>query len=207
MRTNVYIDGFNLYFGALRGTPHRWLDIAELSRNLLPNDTINRVRYFTARISARPTDVGAPLRQQAYLRALATLANVSIHYGHFLSHDVNMPLSNPPAVGPQTARVIKTEEKGSDVNLATYLLTDAFDADFEKALVISNDSDLREPISVVRQRFGLVVGIVNPQRNPSNALRAVADFYRPLRAGVLARSQLPKTLVDARGAISRPQGW
>ena len=26
MRTSIYIDGFNLYYGAVKGTPYKWLD-------------------------------------------------------------------------------------------------------------------------------------------------------------------------------------
>ena len=49
--TNVYIDGVNLYYGCLRGTPFRWLDVARLSSLLLPRDhRIHRIRYFTARV-------------------------------------------------------------------------------------------------------------------------------------------------------------
>ena len=64
-----------------------------------------------------------------------------------------MPLHPPPATGPKTVQVMKSEEKGSDVNLATYLLVDAFDDDYEMAVVVTNDSDLAEPIRLVRQKF------------------------------------------------------
>ena len=68
---NVYVDGFNLYFGALRNTPYRWLNIVELSRRLLRDEvTLNRVRYFTARVVSRPDDPTAAERQETYLRAL-----------------------------------------------------------------------------------------------------------------------------------------
>jgi hypothetical protein len=67
--TNVYVDGFNLYYGCLRGTPHKWLDLDALCRRLFPRDRINRIRYFTAIVSARPGDPQQPRRQQAYLRA------------------------------------------------------------------------------------------------------------------------------------------
>tara|TARA_R110002072_G_scaffold29206_4_gene92759 strand:- start:564 stop:863 length:300 start_codon:yes stop_codon:yes gene_type:complete len=30
MRTCVYVDGFNLYYGALKRTPYKWLDLAAL---------------------------------------------------------------------------------------------------------------------------------------------------------------------------------
>src|SRR5947208_16760199 len=61
----------------------------------------------------------------------------------------------------RTVEVIRTEEKGSDVNLATMLLVDSFAEEFELAVVISNDSDLAMPIEVVRQ-MGFDVGILNP---------------------------------------------
>lgn len=103
MRTIVYFDAFNLYSGSLRGTPYKWLDVVSLCRALLPGHTILRVKYFTARVSPRPTGPGQPQRQQAYLRALAT----------------------PGATGSRTASLFKTEEKGLDVNLATHLVSDA----------------------------------------------------------------------------------
>ena len=54
MRVRVYVDGFNLYYRALRKTPHKWLNPLTLAQGLLdPNDSIDRLRYFTARISPR----------------------------------------------------------------------------------------------------------------------------------------------------------
>ena len=81
MVTNVYIDGFNLYYGSLKGTPYKWLDLAALSSVLLPRDNINRIRYFTAQVSARPHDPQQPARQQTYLRALQTIPGLSIDLG------------------------------------------------------------------------------------------------------------------------------
>jgi hypothetical protein len=68
-------------------------------------------------------------RQQVYLRALETIPGLSIDYGHYLSHVTRMPLAQPRRGGARTVQVVKTEEKGSDVNLATYLLLDAFKSD------------------------------------------------------------------------------
>ena len=80
--------------------------------------------YFTAHVKSLPNSPDAPARQQIYLRALRTLRNLEIIYGHFLSHHVRMPLANPGLGQPKTVEVIKTEEKGSDVNLAIHLLHD-----------------------------------------------------------------------------------
>jgi hypothetical protein len=67
MATNVYVDAFNLYYGSLKGTPYRWLDLGALCARLLPKDRINRIRYFTATVSTRPDNPDAPQRQQVYL--------------------------------------------------------------------------------------------------------------------------------------------
>jgi hypothetical protein len=104
-------------------------------------------------------------------------------------------------------RVIKTEEKGSDVNLATHLLMDAFDNAFDMAVIVSNDSDLKEPISLVRHRFGKGVGILNPQQNVSRALAPLAHFIKPIRPGALANAQFPTQMADAKGNFSKPGRW
>jgi len=207
MRTNIYVDGFNLYYG-VKNTPFKWLDISKACRLLLPKSKINRIRYFTARITPPPGDPQKLQRQEMFLRALQTIPNLSIHYGHFLAHRVYMPLASPLPNGPSIAEVIRTEEKGSDVNLATYLLVDGFDGDYELAVIISNDSDLVEPIRVVKDKLGLQVGVLNPQPHTTSwALRNAASFYRPIRQGVLRASQFPPALQDAHGTITKPRKW
>jgi len=113
MKVNVYIDGFNLYYGAVKGTPYRWLNLEEMCRLLLPRDQILQIKYFTALVNARRSDPDQRSRQETFLRALATIPNLSIIYGFFLTHEIMMPLA-PPARGYQ--KVIKTEEKGVNVS-------------------------------------------------------------------------------------------
>lgn len=205
--TFVYIDGFNFYYGALRKTPYRWVNVRKLCELLLPKNTVAEIKYFTALVGARPNDPDQPVRQQLYLRALKTLPGLSVHYGHFLTHEVTMPLVAVPGRPQQYARVIKTEEKGSDVNLATHLLNDAHMGRFEVAVVISNDSDLLEPIKIVRQQLGKKVGILNPHRNPSRALLPHIDFIKPIRTGVLQASQFSASLSDQHGTFTKPLAW
>jgi hypothetical protein len=204
---NVYIDGFNMYYGCLKGTPYKWLDPAALARRLLPSDQIGRIRYFTAKVQSRPGDLGAPQRQDAYLRALATVPGLTIHLGHFLTSTTRMRLAHPVPGGPLTAEVLRTEEKGSDVNLATYLMADAFRWDCELALVITNDSDLCEPIRIVADELGLPVGVVNPHPAHRRSRVLKGTFFRQLRPPVLAQCQLPPTIKDTVGTVSRPMTW
>jgi len=207
LRTNVYVDGFNLYYGALRKTPYRWLDLNALFKALLPKNEIQEIKYFTALVSARPNDPNQPVRQQLYLRALESFPNISVHLGHFLVHEVSMPLVVAPGEQQRYAKVIKTEEKGSDVNLATHLLHDAHMNRFDVAVVVSNDSDLLGPIKIVRGELRKRVGILNPQKHPSRALLPHIDFIKQIRTGVLRVSQLPDQLSDSSGTFSKPGAW
>lgn len=177
---NVYVDGFNLYYGCLKGTPYKWLDIEALAHRLLPDHDINRIRYFTAKVGDRPRRPGMAQRQATYLRALSTSPTINIHLGHFLTSRVRMPLAAPPADGPSTVEVIKTEEKGSDVNLATYLLADAFREDCEVQLLITNDSDLQEPVRLVKDELGIPVGVANPHPADRRSRALRATFFRQI---------------------------
>ena len=144
LKTNVYIDGFNFYYGCIKGTPYRWLDLSLLCRRLLPKARIHRIRYFTALVTPRPNDPGQRTRQEIYLRALRTIPNLSIHLGRFLASKVRMMKADGSG---EKVKVLKSEEKGSDVNLASYLLIDAYLSDCDVAVIVSNDSDLifRDP--------------------------------------------------------------
>ena len=204
MRTIVYVDGFNLYYGALKGTHFKWLDLHKLCRLLLPQNQIVGIKYFTARVSARPQDPDQPTRQQTYLRALQTLPNLEIIYGHFLAHEILMPRANNPA---RQVKVIKTEEKGSDVNIAAHMVNDGHRRRYEMAVLISNDSDLLEPLKIVRTELNLPVGILNPQKRPSRVLLQHASFVKKIRRGPLQASQFPARLQDANGRFRKPAGW
>ena len=133
MITNLYIDGFNLYYRALRDTPFRWLDLRKLAETLFAQDTIHRVCYFTARLDSRPGNPAQPQRQQAYLRALATLSGFDAYYGVFRSGTKRRPLAEPSPGPPAHVLVRDSEEKGSDVNLATRLLVDGFNGEYVRA--------------------------------------------------------------------------
>ena len=175
-----------------------------MCRLLLPHDTIQKIKYFTAIVSPRPNDPDQPQRQKTFLRALRTIPNLEIIYGTFLSHEVRMPIS---PIGNGYAKVIKTEEKGSDVNLATHLVSDGFKNDFELAVVVSNDSDLLAPIQVVTQELGKPVGLLNPHKNYSVALLPHVLFAKKIRKGVLGQSQFPPVMRDELGEFHKPESW
>ena len=93
------------------------------------------------------------------------------------------------------------------MSLASFLLLDGFKDDYELSIVVTNDSDLVTPIELVRTDLNLRVGVLNPHRNMSWALKGVADFYRPIRKGPLSASLFPDALTDPNGIIAKPSGW
>ena len=252
------MDGFNLYYRAVRGTRLKWLDLIRLTTLLLPCELeIERLRYFTARVSGR-VDQWAPARQRVYLNALATLPEVRIHYGRFLAKTVWQPLCNlpvadrvidapkpvtlpegdhpvlggrrsqtlPVGVYPHERRIRRhrrnafkrpipgtvvaefhaMEEKGSDVNLAAYLLNDAWKGLFDVAVVITNDTDLVVPIEIVTKELNRPVYVVCPSpRHMAHQLRNVATYVRHIDRPTLKAAQFPDTLPGTR--ISKPASW
>ncbi len=209
LKTIIYIDGFNLYYGALKRTAYRWLDLDLLGQALLkPENQICRIRYFTAKIDPRPHDLDQPIRQLAYLRALSTIPHLDIHEGTFQTRPSTLPTRQSVEAGhPQFVEVMRAEEKGSDVNLASYLLLDAFKGEFDCAIVISNDSDLLTPIRMVRFELGLLVGGFLPRSKGSAELKDSLNFWKPIRPNVLERCQFPAVMRDERGEFHKPKGW
>jgi len=212
LRTIVYVDGFNLYYGCLKDSPYRWLDMGALCGHMLRDDAnVEAIKYFTAKVKSRPGNPGQAQRQQIYMRALATVPNLKIHYGHFITRTAMRRLVKDRKGKAAYAEVWTTEEKGSDVNLASHLLIDGFRERYDLAVVISNDSDLKEPVHFVRDDLKAPVGILNPHPNRSWALSPrdlpKGSFYKPVRRGALAASQFTGELRDGQGAFRKPKDW
>lgn len=207
MRTSIYVDGFNLYHRALKNTPFKWLDIKKLCEHLLqPHHEIVAIKYFTAIVSGR-FDPKQPVRQKTYIRALEKhTPELRVIYGRFQGHDVMMPKT--PMIKPfEYVRVHKTEEKGSDVNLALHMLNDAWRDKYNCAVLISNDSDLAEGMRLVKEQNHKMIGLITPDDNkpPARDLKELADFFKRIRKGILENSQLPETIPGT--TIKKPETW
>ncbi|MPZ21286.1 MAG: NYN domain-containing protein, partial [Luteitalea sp.] len=118
LRTIVYVDGFNLYYGAVKGTPYKWLNLQRYFTLLRPHDDLILIRYFTALIDGprRPN-------QDRFLRALSTLPKVEVILGRFKHKQVECHYADCQMPGRRFFRV--REEKRTDVNIAVYIVDDA----------------------------------------------------------------------------------
>lgn len=197
----------------------------KLADEIVPQGTtVSAVNYYTAPVSGR-IDPDAPARQQRLLSALRTIPEISIFNGRFLYSEKWAGLVQPPQAKPDgyvwatphpaVVFVKKVEEKGSDVNLGVHLVRDAFVDAFDIAYVITNDTDLVEPIRIVTKEVGKSVCIVAPCRQrdrvpiPAPSLEQVATTKHYIDDAELAASQFPDIIQrpGKRKTIYKPPSW
>ena len=208
-RTIVYVDGFNFYYGAVKGNPDlKWLDHRELAGRLLRGHHVGAVKYFTARVQDRPDDRGLAQRQDVYIRALKEHSEVEVHLGQFKHREKNLPLARGRRSGKiKMVRVVHTEEKGSDVSLGAHLVRDACHKNMDVALVFSNDSDLQTPVTMAEEE-GIAVITVNPHKQTEQPRRLLSSGKRTLKRKLLEQCQLPDPVTSGTGReIRRPKEW
>jgi hypothetical protein len=207
MRTNVYVDGFNFYYGLVKRRPaDKWVDFVSLSNALLlRGQVLGRIRYFTAPAKSFVPNPEQAIRQQTYFDALETLPELSIHKGKFHHTKKRRPLDRDLN---EMVWIHDMEEKGSDVNLATHLLLDAMAGDMQGALVITDDTDQIEPLRRVKSDLGIQVVVASPRQRRELSMIVRASAYRPIWPNWLKDHQLPDRIEGPDGTvIERPAEW
>ena len=107
--------------------------------------------------------------------------------------------------GTELVTISKWEEKESDVNIATHIVADA--PQYDCAVLISNDTDLKTPLRYVKEELGKSVGIISPRRNIHIELRDVSHFQKRISNKVLEQCQFPEKMKDAKGEFFCPPKW
>jgi hypothetical protein len=200
-RVIAYIDGFNLYYGLKAKIWQRyyWLDLCKMVRSLLqPTQTLVSVKYFTARVDQPPEKKA---RQDSYLDALGTLTDLEIIYGRYQFDPFTCYKCSKTYQIPH--------EKMSDVNLATELLSDAFQNAYDTALIISADADLVPPIKKNKTLFSNKrVMVFFPPERRSAELAGAAHRALPIYEKYFAENQFPEEITRKDGfVIKRPSKW
>jgi uncharacterized LabA/DUF88 family protein len=230
-KTAVYVDGYNLYYGRLRNTPYKWLDLVRLFDELLTVQDgvahIEAVKFFSAHALARFASHGnaSVQAQQAYHRALQTLypERFSIVLGtHSMDNSgalVPVFRDGIPYDRNDRVRVWKIEEKKTDVNLAMAMYRDAAKGLYDQVVLCSNDSDAEPVLQALREDFpALVIGVVTPvsptdpakgsPRGVSSSLSHHAHWTRRyLLDGELTAAQLPPRVPTKKKPIVKPVHW
>ena len=214
-RTIVYIDGYNLFFGLLKGTPWKWLDVVHMVKSLLTVDhEIVQAYFFTSIVTPYPYEPESIERQNVYLQALALDPLVRIVKGKYCRRKAHLPPVSKGCLDCDElhngyVRVYKFEEKQSDVNLAVQAVHDAALNLADSYVIVTGDSDQVGTILSMRKDFGKQVIVLNPHEANSLELKMAATFYRNIPRDLPAKCQLPDEIpVGTHGnVISRPAAW
>lgn len=210
-RVIAYIDGFNLFYSSLKGTTNKWLDLEKLVVSLLkPGDDLVGIKYFTAKVSSNKSEPEKALKQHVYLEALKQNPKITIKLGRFSVHTTKMPDAASWAKGKiKMVDVIKTEEKGTDVNLAVQMVADAKDDLFDYAMLFSNDSDMSYAIQITKQQCDKQIGLFIARKATSfQSLKANVLHVKRLGQQTFAQAQLPETIQTQSGrVIKKPSDW
>jgi len=205
-RSIIYIDGFNLFYGALKGTKYKWLNLERYFTLLRQDDNIQEIKYFTAML-----DGHKKLKQEIYLLALETLPKVNIYFGKFKTKKVNCTIKDCNHSGDRLFNV--PEEKRTDVNIAIHMLNDAVTNKCERLVLVSGDSDLVPALNMIKnvtpqKEIIVYIPARSVVRGAAVELRGSADKDRILPNSLLAKSQFPQKIPDGMGGtITKPEKW
>ncbi len=228
MNTIIYVDGYNLFYGCLKHSNDKWLDIKALLFDEIvyvqnPESQLFQIKFFTADIKAKVASRGqdALIAQQTYHRALEKLYpdTVKIIKGYYSLDKASLPIYQKPPDKDKKVEVWRLEEKQTDVNIALEAYRDAARGEVKQQVFVSNDTDLAPALASIREDFGsqINLGVIIPIRKikgkrshrPCNQqLSQYANWTRHhITESELTNSQLPAMIPTHKKPIYKPQYW
>lgn len=208
----AYVDGLNLQRQVQKAGANQWIDVRKLCELMLPNYEFVQIRYFTTKLKAFPGNQDAAIEQEIYWRALRTLEpSITFHFGTMRS-SVRLypshPLTNDGTDKWKRVKIWYTEEKGSDVALASFMVADAALEPEKLQVLVSNDSDFAPTLQLLRTKFNSRIALLSPSQQISNALiKANPSLVRNIRTKTVASAQFPLVLEDQDGTFHAPANW
>lgn len=196
IRTVAFVDGFNLYH-AIRDLGReelKWVNLRAMLRDfaLPPRYDLTRVLYFTAHAKWLP---GAWARHRQYVSALKA-SGVEVHLASFKKKQRGCNSCGQTWTGH--------EEKETDVNIGCHLLDLAYQGEFDRALLVSGDSDLTPAVRLVRARFpAKEIKIIGPPGRPAagGLVKATGLPASKIKLVHVERSLLPARITDKHGRV------
>jgi uncharacterized LabA/DUF88 family protein len=225
MQTIIYIDGYNFYYGLLRNTAYKWLDIVNLIKHICriqnPSIEIITVKFFTAPVITRVATRGeiAQQSQDSYHKALVSshAGIIEIINGFHILEKGYLPCYKKPIDKTDRVEVWRLEEKQTDVNIALHLYRDVVKQKCEQVILVSSDSDLEPALRFLKQDFSdLEIGLILPRKQPTEkkyrpantSLSKQADWTRSyILEDELKQYQFPKKVLTRKKPAIKPEYW
>ena len=198
-RTTALVDGFNLYHSLAENPDYhkyKWLDIQKLLTTYFPVG-LEKIYYFT---SLTPWDLDKVARHRVYIKALES-TGIEVVYGKFKDRDRKCPHCK--------VNYKAREEKQTDVSIALTLFRLAYEKKYEKAFLVTGDSDQLPSYREVRKCFpGLQLGVVLPLGREAAELKMESDFYIRIRERIIAKCIFPPKITLTDGStLDCPTTW
>lgn len=197
IRVECFVDGFNLYHAVENlGLPHlKWFDLRGLIEAFTDpvKHEIASVYYFSAYATWLPT---AYERHRQYVAAIQARGVTPI-LGRFKEKDARCRSCR--------ASYKTHEEKETDVNIALWLLNQAYKDTFDEAFIVSRDSDLTPAIKMVKEQFpSKSIKVISPP-NAGHSKEIAGIVGRKKLASIkqihLERSLLPQVVSDPKTGL------
>jgi uncharacterized LabA/DUF88 family protein len=202
-RISVYIDGFNLYHALKRigDEKVKWLNLKALSDRLISNksERIISIYYFSAFAYWLSESKS---RHEEYVNALRASGIIAI-IGQFKEKDRECH---------NCGFTWKAhEEKETDVSIGITLVSDAYKDKYDKALLLTRDSDLVPAVKMVRKEFSMkeVEVVAPPRMGHSNDLISVCTSKKKISLTLVNECLFPKYVYRPDGTIAatRPKKY
>jgi uncharacterized LabA/DUF88 family protein len=197
-RLSLFIDGYNLYYSIKNRYPqYKWLNLYSLAEQFCGrNDQVKDVYFFTAYYRDEPQKKA---RLELYIKALAS-KNVKTILGKFKKKTFKCRVDcGHPA---NQKRYQGYEEKETDVNLSVRLLDDALNNKYDKAIIVSGDSDLIPAIKAVKKNFpSKKIGLALPINQFGNDLKEHCDFTLKISQKIMNKCKMEEKITLANGKI------
>lgn len=202
-----FVDGFNLYHALdyfANGSDHnryhkyKWISLTKLaSFYVRKSETIEKIVYFT---TLAAWDSGKAARHKLFIRAQEN-EGVTVVYGEFKRKEKLCQVCK--------RRFWTFEEKQTDVNIALALFDMAIKDRYDKAIIISGDTDLLPAVKAVHSTFpGKEIGVVIPIGRASEDFKKQADFRYKMKERHLASSRFADTItLQDRTTLTCPPNW
>jgi len=168
-RVMIFVDGSNLYHSLKNHFKRTDLDLGKFCNKLLHRRQLIRIYYYNAKVGQKQ-EPELYKQQQSFFAGINAIPYTELRLGRLI-------YTNWPTVPPY--------EKGTDVQLATDMITHNFKNNYDVAILIAGDNDFAGAVQAVKDNGKHVEIALFGKQGTSQQLREAADRVIIINARML----------------------